>query len=216
MLIFPILAFFHLSWKNSNTNVPWKMFSSFVLPGIPYLLSKPPFLLFAFLVLWLTLQFPRRCNILPAFFAVWSSEKIKRFGGIWYGKKRWISKQKFRLEHNVKLWKNKHIFTLRVGRNIKNDSTLNEIRGNQLNLCEIWGSHGMVWYGKLVSCWTYIFIPEEGSDVFPKRRLTLNGLHGVVSQKIVLFTWIYCVLLYCKTQIHIMNGANGNLEPGDK
>jgi hypothetical protein len=29
---------------------------------------------------------------------------------------------------------------------------------------------------------------EEGGDVFyPKRRLTINGLHGVISQNIVLF-----------------------------
>jgi hypothetical protein len=31
------------------------------------------------------------------------------------------------------------------------------------------------------------FDPEDGGDVPPKRRLTFNGLHGVISQKIVLF-----------------------------
>jgi hypothetical protein len=31
------------------------------------------------------------------------------------------------------------------------------------------------------------FDPEDGGDVPPKRRLTLNGLHGVISRKIVLF-----------------------------
>jgi hypothetical protein len=31
------------------------------------------------------------------------------------------------------------------------------------------------------------FDPEDGGDMFPKRRLTFNGLHGVISQKIVLF-----------------------------
>jgi hypothetical protein len=29
--------------------------------------------------------------------------------------------------------------------------------------------------------------PENGGDVPPKRRLKLNGLHGVISQKIMLF-----------------------------
>jgi hypothetical protein len=31
------------------------------------------------------------------------------------------------------------------------------------------------------------FCPEDGSDVPPKRQLTLNGLHDVISQKMVLF-----------------------------
>jgi hypothetical protein len=32
------------------------------------------------------------------------------------------------------------------------------------------------------------FDPEDGGDMFlPKRRLIFNGLHGVISQKIVLF-----------------------------
>jgi hypothetical protein len=31
------------------------------------------------------------------------------------------------------------------------------------------------------------FNPENGGDVPPKLRLTLNGLHGVISQKMVLF-----------------------------
>jgi hypothetical protein len=31
------------------------------------------------------------------------------------------------------------------------------------------------------------FDPEDGGDVTPKRRLTLNGLHDVIPQKIVLF-----------------------------
>jgi hypothetical protein len=40
----------------------------------------------------------------------------------------------------------------------------------------------------LVSCRTYFFDPEDGGDIVPpKRRLTPNGLHGVISQKIVLF-----------------------------
>jgi hypothetical protein len=40
----------------------------------------------------------------------------------------------------------------------------------------------------LVSCRTCVFDREDGGDVPPKRRLTLNGLQGVISQKIVLFT----------------------------
>jgi hypothetical protein len=32
-----------------------------------------------------------------------------------------------------------------------------------------------------------LFDPEDGGDVPPKRRLTFNGLHGVIYQKIVLF-----------------------------
>jgi hypothetical protein len=32
-----------------------------------------------------------------------------------------------------------------------------------------------------------MFGSEDGGDVPPKRRLTFNGLHGVISQKIVLF-----------------------------
>jgi hypothetical protein len=32
-----------------------------------------------------------------------------------------------------------------------------------------------------------LFDLEDGGDVPLKRRLTLNGLHGVISQKIVLF-----------------------------
>jgi hypothetical protein len=31
------------------------------------------------------------------------------------------------------------------------------------------------------------FDPEDGGDVPPKRRLTFNGLHGVISQNMVLF-----------------------------
>jgi hypothetical protein len=34
----------------------------------------------------------------------------------------------------------------------------------------------------LVSFSAYFFDPEDGGDVPPKRRLTLNGLHGVISQ----------------------------------
>jgi hypothetical protein len=30
--------------------------------------------------------------------------------------------------------------------------------------------------------------PEDGSDMFPERRLSFNGLHGVIVQKIELFT----------------------------
>jgi hypothetical protein len=33
----------------------------------------------------------------------------------------------------------------------------------------------------------FLFDPENGGDVSPKRRLIFNGLHGVISQKIVLF-----------------------------
>jgi hypothetical protein len=40
----------------------------------------------------------------------------------------------------------------------------------------------------LVSCSAYLFDPEDGGDVPPKRRLTLNRLHGIISQKMVLFT----------------------------
>jgi hypothetical protein len=31
------------------------------------------------------------------------------------------------------------------------------------------------------------FNPEDGGDVSPKRRLTFNGLHSIISQKVVLF-----------------------------
>jgi hypothetical protein len=31
------------------------------------------------------------------------------------------------------------------------------------------------------------FYPEDGGDVSPKRRLTFNGLHDVISQKIIVF-----------------------------
>jgi hypothetical protein len=31
------------------------------------------------------------------------------------------------------------------------------------------------------------FDPEDGGDVPPKRQLKLNGLHGVISQKMILF-----------------------------
>jgi hypothetical protein len=34
-----------------------------------------------------------------------------------------------------------------------------------------------------------LFSPEHGGDVPLKRRLTLNGLHGVISQKTVLFSF---------------------------
>jgi hypothetical protein len=33
----------------------------------------------------------------------------------------------------------------------------------------------------------YFFDPEDGGDVPPKRRLQLNGLHGVTSQMMILF-----------------------------
>jgi hypothetical protein len=32
-----------------------------------------------------------------------------------------------------------------------------------------------------------VFDPEDGGDVPPKRRLIFNGLHGIISQKTVLF-----------------------------
>jgi hypothetical protein len=32
-----------------------------------------------------------------------------------------------------------------------------------------------------------LFDPEDGGDVPPKRRLTFNGLQGVISQKTVFF-----------------------------
>jgi hypothetical protein len=34
------------------------------------------------------------------------------------------------------------------------------------------------------------FDSEDGGDVSPKRRSTFDGLHGVISQKIVLFSQI--------------------------
>jgi hypothetical protein len=40
---------------------------------------------------------------------------------------------------------------------------------------------------RLVSCSAYFIDPEDKGDVPPKRRLTLNGLHSVISQKIALF-----------------------------
>jgi hypothetical protein len=39
-----------------------------------------------------------------------------------------------------------------------------------------------------------LFDPEDGGDVPPKHRLTFNGLHGVVPQKIIPFKAV--VLLY--------------------
>jgi hypothetical protein len=44
------------------------------------------------------------------------------------------------------------------------------------------------------------FDPEDGGDVPPKRRLTLNGLHGVISQKMILFvlhTYLPRTLIIC-------------------
>jgi hypothetical protein len=38
-----------------------------------------------------------------------------------------------------------------------------------------------------VCCSAYFFDPEDGGDVPPKRRFTLNGLYGVISQKMILF-----------------------------
>jgi hypothetical protein len=38
-----------------------------------------------------------------------------------------------------------------------------------------------------VSCLAYSSALKMGRYVLPKRRLTLNGLHGVISQKIILF-----------------------------
>jgi hypothetical protein len=38
-------------------------------------------------------------------------------------------------------------------------------------------------------CWNYFFDPEEG-DVPPKRRLQLNRLHGVTSQKMILYVYL--------------------------
>jgi hypothetical protein len=32
-----------------------------------------------------------------------------------------------------------------------------------------------------------LFDPEDGGDAPPKHRLTFNGLHGVISQKLLLF-----------------------------
>jgi hypothetical protein len=36
-------------------------------------------------------------------------------------------------------------------------------------------------------CWTSFFDPEDGGDIPPKRWLKLDGLHGVISQRMVLF-----------------------------
>jgi hypothetical protein len=36
-------------------------------------------------------------------------------------------------------------------------------------------------------CWNYIFDPEDGGDVPLKCRLKLDGLHGVIFQKMILF-----------------------------
>jgi hypothetical protein len=48
----------------------------------------------------------------------------------------------------------------------------------------------------LVSCSVYFFDPEDGGDVPPKRRLTLNGLHGTISQKMILFIFIFVLFNY--------------------
>jgi hypothetical protein len=48
------------------------------------------------------------------------------------------------------------------------------------------------WQACLLVCWTYFFDPEDGGDVTPKRRLKLNGLHGVISQKMILFISDIC------------------------
>jgi hypothetical protein len=47
-------------------------------------------------------------------------------------------------------------------------------------------------YQRLVSCFHAgislgLFDPEDGGDVLSKRRLTSGGLHGVITQMIVLF-----------------------------
>jgi hypothetical protein len=40
----------------------------------------------------------------------------------------------------------------------------------------------------LVYCWTYFFDPKDGGDIFlSKRLLALSGLHGAISQKLILF-----------------------------
>jgi hypothetical protein len=39
------------------------------------------------------------------------------------------------------------------------------------------------------------FHPEDGGDVPPKRRLTLNGLQGVIFQKMVHFICSYLTML---------------------
>jgi hypothetical protein len=39
-----------------------------------------------------------------------------------------------------------------------------------------------------------LFDPEDGGDMFPRKVLTFNGLHGAISQKTVLFkTVTICV-----------------------
>jgi hypothetical protein len=40
---------------------------------------------------------------------------------------------------------------------------------------------------QIASLATLILDPENGDDIPPKRRLTFNGLYGVISQKIALF-----------------------------
>jgi hypothetical protein len=47
----------------------------------------------------------------------------------------------------------------------------------------------------LVSCSVYSSTLKNDRYVPPKRQLTLNGLHGVISQKIVLFTYLWSVLI---------------------
>jgi hypothetical protein len=42
------------------------------------------------------------------------------------------------------------------------------------------------WDIPLVSSSAYFFDPEDGGDVAPKPQLTLNELHSVISQKMIL------------------------------
>jgi hypothetical protein len=51
-------------------------------------------------------------------------------------------------------------------------------------------------------CYLGLFFDlEHGGDVPPKRRLTFNGLHGVISRKIVLFTISLCSFLDVRDQV---------------
>jgi hypothetical protein len=48
--------------------------------------------------------------------------------------------------------------------------------------------------------------PEDGGHVPPKRRWTFNGLHGVISQKIVLFMAI-AMITSSRTSVDLFNVA---------
>jgi hypothetical protein len=54
------------------------------------------------------------------------------------------------------------------------------------------------------SCWNYFFDPEDGGDMFLRNvGLQLNGLHGVTSQKMILFIDEICSAFELKSEAEV-------------